>query len=188
MLLYFIFLIPKQELEKRNEEFEYVKKMSQFYKKWIEDKFSVRLDIACDQMISHKTGFLRKLDVSNLLEDHRNRGKDIFHFYLSHFKPLWTDCNCDGYYGENFGMVFWQKPQNPQDVLFLAQKNCTAVSHVLAHEFLRQKKQKKHTELIHEIWSKHLFDSLPFEMYDENFNTTLNSPYFMTINTSKFWS
>ncbi|HWP78709.1 MAG TPA: hypothetical protein VNL34_03555 [Candidatus Nitrosotenuis sp.] len=188
MLLHFIFVIPAQDLGKRAGEFEYVKKMAQFYKKWINDTFSIQVDVQCDEMITQKSSILQRLDVSTLLEDHRNRGQDKFHFYLCHFRPLWTDCPCEGYYAENFGMVFWQKPENQDDVLFLAEKNCTTVSHEIAHEFLRQKKFKKQVETIHDVWSKHLFNSLPFEQYDENFEPSAKNPYFMTIDTSSFRS
>ena len=71
-----------------------------------------------------------------LVRDHQQRGKDIYHFYLTHFRPLWTDCTCEGYHAENFGMVLWQSPKESNDTLFLAEKNCTTVSHELIHEML----------------------------------------------------
>ena len=77
------------------------------------------------------------------LRDHEQRGKDIYHFYLTHFKPFWTDCTCEGYHAENFGMVFWQPPKNQNDTLFLAEKNCTVVSHELLHELLRKIRTQK---------------------------------------------
>lgn len=188
MLLHFIFVIPAQDLGKRTWEFEYVQLMSQFYKKWIKDTFDVQVEVQCDEMITQKTNVLQRPDTSALLEDHRSRGQDKFHFYLCHFRPLWTDCTCEGYYAENFGMMLWQKPKTQNDILFLAQKNCTVVSHELAHEFLRQKKFKKQVETIHEIWSKHIFNEHPFEQYDKDFEPTKKNPYFMTIDTSSFRS
>ncbi|QLH09483.1 hypothetical protein [Candidatus Nitrosotenuis sp. DW1] len=188
MLLHFVFVINKDDLGKRDSEFEYVKSMAQFYKKWIRDVFSEDVDVQCDEMITGKASILRKIDISALLEDHRMRGADTFHFYLSHFRPLWTDCTCEGYYADNFGMTLWQKPKDEGDILFLAEKNCTLVSHELAHVFLLKKKFKKHAEVIHDVWSQHTFNNLPFEHYDKNFEKTTGEPYFMTIDSSGFGS
>jgi hypothetical protein len=188
MLLHFVFVINRDDLGKRDFEFEYVKQMAQFYKKWIKDVFSQDVDIQCDEMITGKASVLRGIDTSALLDDHRRRGTDTFHFYLSHFRPLWTDCNCEGYYAENFAMTLWQKPKNEDDVLFLAEKNCAIVSHELAHVFLMKKKFKKHAETIHDAWSRHIFNDLQFEHYEKNFEKTKGNPYFMTIDTTDFGS
>jgi hypothetical protein len=85
-------------------------------------------------------------------------------------------------------MVFWQKPKDENDILFLAEKNCTVVSHELSHEFLRQQKFNKQADLIHDVWSKHLFGGLPFEQYGRNLESTKDSPYFLTIDASGFRS
>ncbi len=188
MLLHFVFVINRDDLGKRDSEFEYVKSMAQFYKKWIKDVFSEDVDIQCDVMATGKASLLRKIDISALLEDHRNRGTDIFHFYLSHFRPLWTDCTCEGYYAENFGMTLWQKPKDQNDILFLAEKNCTIVSHELSHVFLMKKNPKKQAEAIHDVWTQHTFNALQFEHYDKNFEKTKDAPYFMTIDTAGFGS
>jgi hypothetical protein len=160
--------------------------MAQFYKKWIKDTFSQNIDVQSDQMITEKRSVLQRIDTATLLDDHRSRGREIFHFYLCNFRPLWTDCTCEGYYAENFGMVFWQRPKDDDSVLFLAEKNCTTVSHELSHEFLRQKKLKNQAERVHEVWTKHLFNGLPFEQYGKNFEQTKNDPYFLTIDASGF--
>jgi len=186
MLIHFIFVIDKADLGTRDREFEYVQLMAQFYKKWIKDTFSKDVEVKCDEMVTPKQGLLQRLDVSVLLDDHRKRGQETFHFYLCHFRPLWTDCTCEGYYAENFGMVLWKKPKSEDDVSFLAHNNCTVVSHELSHEFLRQDKVKKQAEMIHEIWSQHTFNDLPFEQYDKNFELTKEDPYFMTIDASSF--
>jgi hypothetical protein len=184
MLLHFVFVIRREDLGKRDFEFEYVKQMAQFYKKWVKDVFSQDVDIQCDEMVTDKAGILKRLDTTTLLEDHRMRGIDTFHFYLTHFRPMWTDCNCEGYYAENFAVTLWQKPKDKDDILFLAEKNCTLVSHELAHVFLMQKKFKKHAETIHDTWSKHIFNALKFEHYEKSFARTQEEPYFMTIDTS----
>ena len=187
MLLHFIFVIKESDLGKRKEEFEYVKQMAQFYKIWIKKNFSKNFEIKCDEMITKPDNILGKLDnTSKLLRDHRDRGEDIFHIYLSHFRPLWTDCTCEGYYAENFCMIRWEQPKKENDTLFLAEKNCTVVSHELAHELLRQNGNKEYVELVHDLWTKHYFANLPFEQYDKNFEETTGEPYFLTINTSEF--
>ena len=183
MLLHFVFVINRDDLGARDAEFEYVKEMAQFYKKWIRDVFSQDVDVQCDTMVTGKPSILRRVDVSALLDDHRKRGTDIIHFYLSHFRPLWTDCNCEGYYAQNFGMTLWQKPKD-DDVFFLAEKNCTLVSHELAHLFLIQKKSKKHAEIVHDVWSQHIFNDLKFEHYGKDFEKTSGLPYFMTLDTA----
>lgn len=189
MLVHFIFLVKQDELEDRAKEFEYVQQMAQFYKKWIQKTFARDVDVQSDQMIIQKRSILQRIDTHTLLEDHRMRGQEIFHFYLCNFRLLWTDCTCEGYYAENFGMSLWQKPKdNSNMVLFLAEKNCTVVSHELSHEFLRQKKVKKQTEMIHDVWTQHLFNDLPFEKYGKNFESTNNDPYFLTIDASSFSS
>ncbi len=184
MLLHFIFVVKEKELEDRNQEFEYVKQMGQFYKVWIKNHFSKDFQIQCDQMITRQKNILQKLDTHNLIKDHNQRGKEIYHFYLCHFRPTWTDCTCEGYFAENFGMVYWQKPKDQNDKLFLAEKNCTAVSHEIAHELLRQAKYKKYLEDVHEIWTRHFYANLSFEQYDENFQKTETKPSFLTLDLS----
>lgn len=185
MLLHFIFLVKEEELESRKWEFEYVTKMAKFYKSWIENIFSQKVDVQADEMIVRSGSRFRIIDTPTLLEDHSSRGKDIFHFYLTYFRPIWTDCTCEGYFADNFGMVQWSKSVQKNDVKFLMEINCTKVSHELAHEFLRQKGYKNYKELVHDIWDKHLFASLPFESYDSNNNQTAkNDALFATLDTS----
>ena len=71
------------------------------------------------------------------------------------------------------------------DALFLAEKNCTVVSHELIHEFLRLSGHKKFIQVVHDVWTKHLFEQLEFEQYDENFQKTDGKPMFLTMNTSQ---
>ena len=186
MLLHFIFLIKESELGKRNKEFEYVKKMSYFYKEWIKNTFSKDVEVQSDEMVTKSNGFLSKLDTHHLLRDHRERGEDVYHFYLTYFRPFWTDCTCEGYHSENFGMSLWNHPKNDDDILFLAEKNCTTVSHEIAHELLRQNGNQKYIELVHDVWTRHLFDNLPFEQYGKDFKKTNDVPYFLTIDSSSF--
>ena len=183
MLLHFIFVIKDKELGQRELEFEYIKKMAEFFKIWIKKKFSLDFDIQCDQMITKPRIILQRLDTHSLLKDHRERGEDVYHFYLCHFRPLWTDCTCEGYHAENFGMIKWVTPPNQDDMLFLAEKNCAVVSHEIAHELLRQSGYKRFIEDIHEVWGKHLFGDFPFEQYGEDFEITSKNPSFLTLDT-----
>ena len=185
MILHFIFLIKEEDREKRQFEFEYIKKMSKFYQVWIKEKFGRDYEIKCDEMITKPRSILQRLDTHTLVRDHEQRGKEIYHFYLTHFRPLWTDCTCDGYHAENFGLVFWQPLKESNDTLFLAEKNCTVVSHELIHEFLRLSGNKKFIQIVHDVWTKHLFEQLEFEQYDENFQKTDGKPMFLTMNTSQ---
>jgi len=181
MLLHFIFVIKDKELGQRELEFEYIKRMAQFFKIWIKKKFSLDFDIQCDQMITKPRIILQRLDTHSLLKDHRERGEDVYHFYLCHFRPLWTDCTCEGYHAENFGMIKWVAPPNQDDMLFLAEKNCAVVSHEIAHELLRQSGYKRFIEDVHEVWGKHLFGDFPFEQYGEDFQITSKNPSFLTL-------
>lgn len=184
MFLHFVFVVKEEDLLDRREEFRYVKKMALFFKSWIRNKFSRDVEIMCDEMITSKRNLLQRLDTHTLLEDHRRRGSKIFHFYMCHFRPMWTDCTCEGYYAENFGMMFWHRPAKPDDYLFLAEKNCTVVSHVLAHELLRQAGYKKYDADVHDIWTKHLFADMDFEQYGANLLRTVSKPLFLTIDLS----
>jgi len=186
MLLHFIFVIKDKDLGLRAAEFEYVKKMAQFFKSWIKTKFSVDFDIQCDEMITKPRIILQRLDTHSLIKDHAERGNDIYHFYLCHFRPLWTDCTCEGYLAENFGMIRWYKPENETDVSFLAERNCTAVSHEITHELLRQSGYKRYIEDVHDTWQQHLFEAIPFEQYGEDFELTSKKPSFLTLDTTMF--
>jgi len=186
MILHFIFVVKEEDREKRQFEYEYIQKMSQFYKVWIKEKFGKDYEIQCDEMITKPRSFFQRLDTHTLVQDHEQRGKDIYHFYLTHFRPFWTDCaGCEGYHAENFGMVFWQPFKESNDSLFLAEKNCTTVSHELLHELLRISKHKKFIQEVHDIWTKHLFEQLEFEQYGEDFQKTDGKPMFLTMDTSE---
>ena len=186
MLLHFIFVIKEEDLDKRKKEFEYVKQMAKFFKIWIKENFSKDYDIQCDEMITKKRSIFQRLDTHNLLKDHKERGEEIFHFYLCHFRPMWTDCTCEGYHAENFGMLLWSQPKDQEDTLYLAEKNCTTVSHELSHELLRQQGHKKYIDVVHDVWLKHTSSITPFVQYGKNFKKTDDKPMFLAIDTSEF--
>ncbi len=184
MLLHFIFVVKEKDLHLRRPEFEYVRQMSLFYKIWIKRKFGIDYDVRCDELITEPRSIFQRLDTHTLVRDHEQRGIDTYHFYLSHFRPTWTDCTCEGYHAENFGMVWWQKPKDPTDMIFLAEKNCTVVSHEIAHELLRSMGRKRFIEQVHDIWTKHFYEQLEFEQYGADFEKTDEDPLFLTIDTN----
>ncbi len=184
MLLHFIFVVKEEDRQRRGPEFAYVREMAQFYKAWIKKKFGRDFDVRCDELVTRPRGVLRRLDVHTMVRDHEQRGRDTYHFYLCHFKPFWTDCTCEGYHAENFGLVWWQPPKDPHDTLFMAEKNCTTVSHEIAHEMLRAMGRRKFIEEVHEVWTKHFYEQLEFEQYGPDFEETEGRPAFLTINTS----
>lgn len=184
MKLHFIFLIKAADLQSRQTEFEYVRRMAKFFGDWILEKFDMRFEVRADIMTSSPRSLLQRPDTHLILQDHRQRGEDTYHFYLTHFRPLWTDCNCEGYHAENFGMVWWQRPPRGDDIPFMAQKNCTAVSHELAHELLRQKGRPRFIPEVHDIWTRHLFNDLPFVGYDANHSRTASNPDFLVMDVS----
>jgi hypothetical protein len=186
MLLHFIFVIKESELGKRDQEFTYVKKMAKFYKVWIKNNFSLDYDVQCDEMVTKPRSIFQRLDIHTIVDDHRERGKKIYHFYLCHFRPFWTDCTCEGYHAENFGMCLWTVPKNNEDILFLAENNCTTVSHELSHELLRQTGYKNYIDIVHDVWTQHHFNNLPFQQYGENFEKTNDKPLFLTIDPTSF--
>lgn len=177
-------MVKEEELDKRRGEFRYVERMALFFRSWIRDRFGRSVDVQCDEMVMRSRGMLQRVDTHTLITDHRQRGDDVFHFYLCHFRPMWTDCTCEGYHAENFGMASWQMPPDQDDWLFLAEKNCTVVSHELAHELLRQAGYKKYAADVHDIWTRHLFDGLEFEQYDKDFQRTSERPQFLAIDLS----
>lgn len=186
MLLHFIFVIKEEDLQKRKTEYEYVKLMAGFFKVWIKRHFSKEFEIQTDEMITKPRSIFQRLDIHTLVQDHRKRGQEIYHFYLCHFRPFFTDCTCEGYHAENFGMVWWQQPKKQDDILFLAEKNCTTVSHELAHELLRQGGYKRYIEDVHDVWTKHFYNALPFEQYGKNYDKTNEKPMFLTLDMSSF--
>lgn len=213
--LHFIFVIKKEDYHKRQPEFEYIQRMAQFYKTWIKEKSGLDYKILCDIMLTTPRSILRRLDTHDLLRDHEQRGKDTYHFYLTHFRPFWTDCTCDGYHAENFAMVMWHQPpsttpmpvnqpgntdndnhdnhdnhnnnddDNSDMYLFLAEKNCTVVSHEILHELLRLSGRKRFIQDVHDVWTRHFYDQLEFEQYGGDHTRTDTKPMFLTMGTSQ---
>lgn len=186
MILHFIFIVKEEERLERQSDYDYIRKMSDFYGTWIHEKFGIRYEIRCDELVTKPRSIFQRLDTHTLLRDHEQRGRDTYHFYLANFKPIWTDCTCEGYHAENFGMIFWQTSKKPHDPLFLAEKNCTTVSHELLHELLRAAGYKRFTQDVHDIWTRHLFANLEFVQYGADHKETDGKPMFLTMDASQF--
>ena len=177
-------MTTRDELETRNVEFEYVKEMAQFFKTWIRDSFGRDFEIKCDQMVTERTNIMEKPGIHTLLRDHRERGESIWHFYLANFRPFWTDSLSEGYHSENMCMTMWLKPNDNSNSLFLAEKNCIAVSYEIAHELLRQAGIKRSVDIVNNIWAKHFSGAQAFNAYDSDHKLTSLDPKFLTLDPS----
>lgn len=188
MILHFIFVVKEEDRQDRRRDYEYVQKMARFYGFWIKDKFGVAYDVKCDELVTKPRHIFDRLDTHTLVRDHNHRGKDVYHFYLTYFRPIWTDCTCEGYHAENFGMAHWKTPKDDvKDVnLFFAEKNCTVVCHQIIHELLRARGDKRYIQDVHDVWTKHLFSQLEFVQYDDDHNITSGRPTFLAMDTSEF--
>jgi hypothetical protein len=115
------------------------------------------------------------MSLAYLIRDHEERGTDVLHFYLAYFKPLWTDCNTEGYTSKNLGISWWERPpagtSETDRIKMFIDKNCPRVSHILAHEMLRAmgKSKKQYFGQVHDLWDKHVYDNLPFLYFDSHF-------------------
>jgi hypothetical protein len=174
--LFFIYVAKNEEWEKRQrEDWDYVSSMSRFYRWWIKRNFELDFSIEADILPVVPGKLFDRMSISYLSRDHLDRGKSVFHFYLTYFKPFFTDCQTEGYAAPNFGMVYWKRLEFPvsdyKRVKFFADINCPKVSHVLSHEVLRMlgKKRKEYFDSIHDLWRCHNSKDLPFRYYNDQF-------------------
>ena len=89
-----------------------------------------------------------RMSISYLSRDHLERGKSVYHFYLTYFKPFWTDCQTEGYAAENFGMIYWKRLEAPvsdsKRVKFFADMNCAkALSCVMSRSVTNVREKEK---------------------------------------------
>ena len=175
-------MAARDELDKRENEYSYARRMANFYSTWIRENFNEDAKTSCDRMAVDKRGLLNRIDTHTLLKDHNSRDPNTLHFYLANFRPTWTDCTCEGYYAENFGMSLWIKPKDGDDVDdFCALKNCPVVSHVLCHEMLRRSGYARHEQDVHEVWMRHYHGGLALRTYGEDHTETNDKPVFSAI-------
>ncbi len=192
--LFFIYIAKSDEWQERQQEdWEYVSSMVRFYHWWVRRFFDYSISVEADILPVIPGKFFDRISLAYLLRDHEERGKDTYHFYLANFKPFWTDCQADGYAADNFGMIHWKRPKEQVSETtrnaFFADENCPKVSHILAHEILRQngKKKKEYFEKVHELWQQHTEKKKPLMYFDSQFKrTNITGTYrFVTLDATE---
>ncbi|MFB5599398.1 MAG: hypothetical protein ACE5SW_04130 [Nitrososphaeraceae archaeon] len=192
--LFFIYVAKNEEWKRLQvEDWNYVYSMVKFFHWWIKKYFHIKFDIDADILPVITGKLFDRMSLGYLLRDHQDRGKSIYHFYLSYFKPFWGDCHIGGYATNNFGMLQWIRPNkicsDEQRSKFFADNNCARVSHMLLHEILRivGKKKRDYFDKVHDIWDEHTYKDLPFLYYNERFSNVTGDNYyrFVTMDISK---
>ena len=192
--LFFIYVAKNEEWQQRQkDDWDYVYSMARFYHWWIKHYFHMDFTVDADILPVIPGKLFDRMSVNYLVRDHNQRGKTIHHFYLAYFRPFWTDCQTEGYSSENFGMIYWRRPDtissDIQCAKFFADTNCAKVSHVLSHELMRIKgqKRKEYFDMIHDLWNRHVYKDLSYNYYNERFiRVSQGSPYrFATLDISQ---
>lgn len=159
--------------ERMKQDWQYISEMTHFYRWWLRKKFKLFYSVTLDALVIEKVPLMRfRFGMSDLMKHHKEKGEDVYHFYLSYFKPIITDCSA-GFFTDNVGLVEWRELRDSDERnKFLAIENCTRISHVMLHEIGRQKNYdgKKFKEQIHEQWDKHVYGMESFEFYDKRFH------------------
>jgi hypothetical protein len=179
--LFFIYVAKEKDWQRlENEDWAYVSSMSRFFKWWARRYFDIDLSVEADILPVVPGKVFDRMSIAYLIRDHSQRGKDIFHFYLAYFKPLFTDCNTEGYTAPSIGIAWWQRPSETISEIrryrFYADKNCPRVSHVLAHELLRISGKTKNDFFgkVHELWDRHLYNDIALLYFDSQFKRVTN--------------
>jgi hypothetical protein len=174
--IFFIYVAKNKEWEQRQkEDWDYVSSMARFFKWWAQRYFDTKLPVEADILPVVPGMLFDRMSLAYLIRDHSDRGKETYHFYLAYFKPLWTDCNTEGYTAENLGISWWERPgagaSETARYSFYADRNCPRVSHLLAHELLRMKgrTKKDYFGKVHDLWDSHLYKDRPFLYFDRQF-------------------
>jgi len=192
--LFFIYVAKNEDwIRLQNEDWYYVSLMSRFFHNWIKRSFDTSVKIKADILPVIPGRLFDRMSISYLSRDHSQRDKMTYHFYLTYFKPFWTDCRTEGYSSENFGIAYWERSKDPQTDLdrmkFYADKNCAKISHILTHEMLRMKgeKRKVYFDMVHELWDKHVYETIPFQYFNNKFErVSKNESYsFVTIDPKR---
>ena len=189
--LFFIYIAKEKEWQQlEREDWVYVSAMTRFFKWWSRRYFDISLPVQADILPVVPGKLFDRMSVAYLIRDHSERGQETFHFYLAYFKPLFTDCNTEGYTAPGVGIAWWQRPaastSEIQRYHFYADNNCPRVSHILTHELLRMKGKTKKDFFgkVHELWDKHIYKLQPFLYFDSQFKrvSSEDSYRFVTIN------
>jgi hypothetical protein len=189
--LFFIYVAKEKEWQQlEREDWMYVSAMTRFFKWWAQRYFGISLPVEADILPIVPGKLFDRMSVAYLIRDHSERGQDTFHFYLAYFKPLFTDCNTEGYTAPGIGIAWWQRPAASMSEIhrhrFYADTNCPRVSHILTHELLRMKGKTKKDFFgkVHELWDKHIYKVQPFLYFDSQFKlvSSEDSYSFVTLN------
>ena len=117
--LFFIYTAKEKEWHKlEREDWTYVSSMTRFFKWWIQRYFDISLQVESDILPIIPGKLFDRVSVAYLIRDHTDRAQDTYHFYLSYFKPLFTDCNTEGYTAPGIGIAWWQRPSESMSELY----------------------------------------------------------------------
>ena len=182
MNLHFIYVVKSDEWkDKLKDDWLYVYRMTKFYQWWLRKHFGLHYEVNADVLVVVKSALIGlRFGIHDLMKHHKEKGEEDYHFYLSYFKPRWSDCS-SGFFTENFGLILWKNYDGKVDKnRFFALENCTRVSHVLLHEVGRKKNcGKNYKDLLHEQWDKHSYGAEEFEFYDKKFRKVLSKNDFL---------
>ncbi|MFQ5941366.1 MAG: hypothetical protein ACE5KA_06690 [Nitrososphaerales archaeon] len=183
MNLHFVYVSRSDKYkESLKDELPYIYQMSNFYGWWLREKFTLYYKVSVDVLVVEKAHLLQfRFGMNDLIKHHKEKGEGNYHFYISYFKPIWTDCSA-GFFTDNMGLIQWKEYSGKVEKhRFFALENCAMVSHVLLHEIGRQKHydNKRFKEEIHDQWDKHLYGADDFEFYDEKLRFVTGKDDFM---------
>lgn len=174
--LFFIYVAKNKDLQQMQaEDWDYVSSMARFYKWWVKRYLGTDIPVEADILPIIPGKLFDRMGIGYLERDHDERDPNTYHVYLSYHKPLWTDCNTEGYSGDRFSIAWWKRPEEKvsetERLAMYAGENCPRVSHMLAHEFLRWKGKSKqdYFSKIHDLWDKHEYKDLPYLYFDSHF-------------------
>jgi len=182
MNLHFIYVVKSDDWKDRlKDEWLYVYNMAKFYQWWLRKNFGLHYKVNTDVLVVVTTALMAlRFGMSDLMKHHKEKGEENYHFYLSYFKPRWSDCDV-GFFSDNVGLIKWKNYEGKVEKnKFFALENCTSVSHVLLHEVGRKKDYgKNYKGIIHEQWDKHFYGAEEFDFYDKNFRKVSSKDDFM---------
>jgi hypothetical protein len=176
--LFFIYVARNDEwMRLQSEDWGYVSSMARFFKWWVRRYYDFEITVEADILPVVPGKLFDRMSLALFLRDHESRGRNTYHFYLTPFKPFFTDCKTEGYTTENFGLSFWNRPkfgsESKRNAMF-AEENCPRVSHILSHEVLRMqgRKRKDYFDNVHALWRQHKEKGKPFLYFDSQFKRT----------------
>jgi hypothetical protein len=182
MDLHFIYVVKSDEWkDKLKDEWLYVYSMSKFYQWWLRRNFGLNYKVNTDVLVVVKSALMTlRFGIRDLIKHHKEKGEENYHFYLSYFKPRWSDCSI-GFFTDNVGLIKWKNYEGKKEKnRFFALENCASVSHVLLHEVgIKKEYGKSYKDIVHEQWDKHFYSAEEFELYDKNFRKVTSKDDFM---------